>query len=320
MVWLLILTGLLALLPLVVSSNFLIGLLIVILFSAYLGQAWNILGGLCGQFSLGHASFFGIGLYVSLILQVDFKIHAWAAFGLAGVAGALVALFIGGVSFRYGLRGSYFALVTLAFSEALRVIASVLTITGGGTGKILPTKVGIEHLQFPTKVGFFYFALVLFFVGQAVAVYISRSRLGARFAAIREDEEAAAALGVNLFRHKVIAITISGALTGAGGAFYGQYYVYSDPLIAFGPLQSVEMLLVPIIGGMGTLMGPVLGATVLRVAAEFTQEIVGNAPGINLVLYGIVVIGIVKYAPDGLHGGVRFAVSYLRRRFGAAFR
>lgn len=297
-----ILVAALASVPLFVSSNHMLGLFIVVMFSAYLGQAWNILGGMCGQFSFGHAAFFGVGLYTSLVLQVDFGLIAIAALPLAGLAGVIVGLFIGFVSFRYGLRGSYFALVTLAFAEIFRMVAGVIPITGGGTGKYLPTDLGFESLQF-SKAGYFYFILFLFLLVQLLAHYITRSRLGARFAAIREDEEAASALGVNIFRYKLYAIAISGGVAGIGGGFYGQYYFYADPQIAFGAANSIEMLLVPIIGGAGTVFGPVVGAVVLRLAAEFGQMITGGAPGFNLIIYGIIVILIVRYMPDGLLGG-----------------
>jgi branched-chain amino acid transport system permease protein len=297
-----ILVAMLAIVPLFVTSNHILGLLIVVMFSAYLAQAWNILGGMCGQFSFGHAAFFGIGLYTSLILQVDFGMVALAALPFAGVAGVIVGLFIGFVSFRYGLRGSYFALVTLAFAEIFRMVAGVLSITGGGTGKYLPTNLGFENLQF-SKVGYFYFVLLMFLLVQLLVQHITRSRLGARFAAIREDEEAASALGVDVFRYKLIAIAISGGVTGIGGAFYGQYYFYADPLIAFGASNSIEMLLAPIIGGAGTVFGPLVGAVVLRVAAEVGQAVTGGAPGFNLIIYGVFVILIVRYMPDGLLGG-----------------
>lgn len=302
----------LALVPMFVQSNHMLGLFIVVLFSTYLAQSWNILGGLCGQFSFGHAAFFGVGLYASLVLQADFGWPALLALAAAALAGALVGLFVGFVSFRYGLRGSYFALVTLAFAEILRMTAGVLELTGGGTGKYLPTRLGIEHLQF-SKVGYFYFILVLFVLVHLLVHAIQTSRLGARFAAIREDEEAASALGVDVFRYKMIAIVVSGAVAGVGGCFYGQYYFYTDPQIAFGPTVSIEMLLVPIIGGAGTLFGPVVGAVVLRVASELGQSMTSGVPGFNLILYGVIVILIVRYMPDGLIGGLR----RVRALFGA---
>jgi len=294
----------LALVPLFVQSNHLLGLFIAVLFSTYLAQSWNILGGLSGQFSFGHAAFFGVGLYTSLILQVDFGWPALLALVSAALAGAVMGLFVGFISFRYGLRGSYFALVTLAFAEILRMTAGVVEFTGGGQGKYLPTQLGLEHLQF-SKTGYFYFALVLFVLVHVLFFAIQRSRLGARFAAIREDEEAASALGVDVFRYKLIAIVLSGAVAGIGGCFYGQYYFYADPLIAFGTGVSIEMLLVPIIGGAGTLFGPVVGAVVLRIAAELGQSMTGGVPGFNLILYGVIVILIVRYMPDGLIGGVK---------------
>ncbi len=296
----------LALVPMLVQSNHLLGLFITVLFSTYLAQSWYLLGGLCGQFSFGHAAFFGVGLYASFILQVDFACPPVLAMIGAAFAGGFVALFIGAVSFRYGLRGSYFALVTLAFAEILRMVAGVLELTGGGQGKYLPTRLGAEYLQF-SKSGYFYFILVMFVLVHVLFLSIQRSRLGARFAAIREDEEAAAALGVDVLRHKLIAIVLSGVIAGLGGAFYGQYYFYVDPQIAFGATVSIEMLLAPIIGGAGTLFGPLVGAVLLRTAAEAGQSVTGGMPGFNMILYGVVVILIVRFMPDGVVGGAKRA-------------
>lgn len=294
----------LAIVPMLVQSSHLLGLFITVMFSSYLAQSWNILGGLCGQFSFGHAAFFGVGLYASLVLQVDFGCPPPLALVGAALAGGLVAMFVGAVSFRYGLRGSYFALVTLAFAEILRMLAGVLEITGGGQGMYLPTRLGAEYLQF-SKAGYFYFALVMFVLVHVLFLQIQRSRLGARFAAIREDEEAASALGVDVLRHKLIAIVLSGVVAGIGGAFYGQYYFYTDPQIAFGVSVSIEMLLAPIIGGAGTLFGPLVGAVLLRMATELGQSVTGGMPGFNMILYGVIVILIVRYVPDGVIGGLR---------------
>lgn len=294
----------LALVPLFADQAYVLGLFILLLFSAYLGQAWNISGGFCGLFSLGHAAFFGVGLYIGIILQ-EHGVPGSAAFVAAGLAGAAVAAGMGHVSFRYGLKGSYFALVTLAFTEIFRVVANASVITGGGRGAHLAMNYQPANLQFSTKAGYFYFVLIMFVAIQALALWIKRSRLGAQLIAVREDEDAAQALAVGVFRVKMIAITLSGALTGLGGFFYAQYYMYTDPFIAFGAARSMEILLVPIIGGLGTVWGPFIGAFSLRVISDVTQELTGNAPGLNLALYGLIVILIVRFAPNGVMGGVR---------------
>lgn len=302
----------LAFVPLFADQAYLLGLFILLLFSAYLGQAWNISGGFCGLFSLGHASFFGVGLYIGIILQ-EHGVLGSAAFIAAGLAGAAVAAGMGYVSFRYRLKGSYFALVTLAFTEIFRVVANASAITGGGRGAHLAMNYQAANLQFSTKAGYFYFILVMFIAIQALALWLKRSRLGAQMVAVREDEDAAAALAVGVFRTKMIAITISGGLTGLGGFFYAQYYMYADPFIAFGAARSMEILLVPIIGGLGTVWGPFIGALSLRVISDVTQELTGNAPGLNLALYGLIVILVVRFAPNGVMGGIGAIRSAINR-------
>jgi branched-chain amino acid transport system permease protein len=224
---------------------------------------------------------------------------------LAAVAGALVALVIGYLSFRYGLRGSYFALITLAFAEVLRILANSMEFTGGGVGLYVPLKIGVANLQFTGKAGYYYVALAFAALSLLVGWALERSRLGAQMMAIRENEDAAKALGVDTFACKLRAIVISGALTGVGGAFYTHYYLYIDPGIAYGPGVSVEILLVPIIGGLGTVFGPLLGSAVLHSAAELARRLMGDAPGLSLIFYGVLLVVMVRFMPDGLMGLLR---------------
>lgn len=291
-----------AILPLLLRSDFWLNFAIMVLFFTVLGQAWNILGGYGGQFSFGHAAFFGTGAYVTAVLQVQFGINPWLGFVIAGFGGALVGAIIGFLSFRYGLRGSYFALVTLAFAEVLRILANAVAFTGGGVGKLIPLKQTAANFQFVDKTGFYYVIFALMLVGLLVAYWLENSRFGARLMAIRENEDAARALGVNAFAIKLQAITLSGALAGLAGAFYAQYFLYLDPRLAYGPGISVEALLVPIIGGMGTIFGPLLGATVLHVVGEIARKVMGDAVGLNLALYGMVLVAMVLFLPNGLAG------------------
>ena len=291
--------------PFLVASDFWLGFLVTTLLYAYLGMAWNVLGGYAGQFSFGHAVFFGAGAYTSSILHVAFGLNPWLGMALAALAGGLVGALIGFLSFRFGLRGSYFALITLAFAEVFRVLANSVEFTGGGVGLYLPLKVASANLQFAGKAGYYYVALALTVFSLAVAWRLERSRFGAWLMAIRENEDAARALGVDTFACKLKAIMLSGAMTGIGGTFYAQYYLYIDPGIAFGPAISVEILLVPIIGGLGTVFGPLLGSGVLQAAGELAKRFTGNAPGLNLVIYGALLVVMVRFLPDGLIGLVR---------------
>jgi branched-chain amino acid transport system permease protein len=215
---------------------------------------------------------------------------------------AAVGGFVGALTFRYGLKGSYFALVTLAFAEVFRILAVSVGFTGGGVGLMIPLKESVANLQFGSRKGAI--GLVLGFVVAALLVtaWLKHSRFGARLQAVRDNEDAARAVGVDPFAIKLGAIVLSGAFMGAGGAFYVQVFQYIDPAIAFGPSSSVEALVAAIVGGMGTLWGPVLGAAVLHVLAEATRNLFGQLPGLNMVIYGSVLVLIVMFAPRGLAG------------------
>ena len=241
--------------PTVITSKFYIDVLTLVFFTAYLGQSWNILGGYAGQFSFGGVMFFGTGAYASSILLTTFGIPPIIGIFVAIFAGALLGFIVGYMSFRSGLKGSYFALITLAFAELLRVLANSVEFTGGGVGLFLTYAPGLSNLQFNTPIGFYYFSLLLLFISIAIALWLERSRFGAQLVAIRENEDAAEALGINTLRCKIYAIMIMGAMGGAAGTFYAQKYsilIHRLPSIHL----SVEMLLVTIVGGMGTVFGP----------------------------------------------------------------
>lgn len=298
-------------LPLVVKSEFWLTWATLALFYAYLGQAWNVLGGYGGQFSFGHALFFGTGAYATAMLQIHAGLNAWTGFALAAAAAALVGAAVGWLVFRYGLRGSYFALVTLAFAEVFRVLANSFGITGGGVGLLVPLAPGAANMQFTDKAGIFWLLLGLVAGAMLLTAWFERSRFGARLVAVRENEDAARALGVDAFRTKLAAIALSGALAGTAGALYVQMFLYIDPSIAYGPAMSVEALLVPIIGGIGTVFGPVLGAFALHAIAEIGRIAFGEAPGLNMVLYGLLLVLMVMFMPNGLFGLGRVTVRRL---------
>jgi branched-chain amino acid transport system permease protein len=293
-----------AALPLMVSSGYLLNLAIMTLYATLLGSAWNILAGFGGQFSFGHAVFFGTGAYAAAVLQVQFGWNAWAALAAAVALGAAVGAFIGALSFRYGLRGSYFALVTLAFAEVFRVLANTVAFTGAGVGLMVPLSKSAADFQFATGTGYFYVVLAFALTGMAITWWLKHSRFGAWLQAVRDNEDSAAALGVDVVRVKFIAITISGALMAAGGVFYVQYFHYIDSHIAYGPGVSVEALLAPIVGGLGTLFGPLVGAAALHLLGEFTRNLTGDAPGVSLVIYGVVLVAMVTFLPRGIIGGL----------------
>ncbi|MDR6857500.1 branched-chain amino acid ABC transporter permease [Variovorax guangxiensis] len=293
---------LVACVPLFTRSGTVLNFVMMALYATLLAQAWNILGGFGGQFSFGHALFFGTGAYIQAIAQLQGGINAWAALVLAIFGAALAGLFVGALSFRYGLKGSYFALVTLAFAEVFRILALSVPFTGGGVGLMVPLRESAANLQFGSRGGYLW--LVLGFVVAALLLswWLRRSRFGAYLQAVRDNEDAARAVGVNPFRIKLAAIGLSGAFMGAAGAFYVQVFQYIDPGIAYGASTSVEALVAAIVGGMGTLWGPVLGAVVLHVLADLTRNLFGELPGINMVIYGVVLVLIVIFLPRGIAG------------------
>ncbi|MES2511599.1 MAG: branched-chain amino acid ABC transporter permease [Pseudomonadota bacterium] len=291
-----------AAIPLVSTSGVTLNFLMMVLYAALLAQAWNILGGFGGQFSFGHALFFGTGAYIQAMCQLNSGLNAWVSLLIAVLGAAGVGVFVGALSFRYGLKGSYFALVTLAFAEVFRILALSVPFTGGGVGLMIPLRESFANMQFGSRRGYVY--LVLGFVAAALLItwWLKNSRFGAYLQAVRDNEDAARAIGVNPFRIKLGAIAISGGLMGAGGAFYVQVFQYIDPGIAFGPATSVEALVAAIVGGIGTLWGPILGALVLHTLADITRNLFGELPGINLVIYGVVLVLIVMFMPRGIGG------------------
>ncbi len=291
--------------PFVIASEFWLNLVIMTLYAALLGQAWNILGGYGGQFSFGHAAYFGTGAYTVAVLQVQLGVNPWLGLVAGGLMAMVVAAIIGFSTFRYGLRGSYFALVTLAFAEVLRILSNSVDFTGAGVGILIPLDLGAANFQFASKQGFFWVIWLMALSAFVVVWWIGNSRFGAQLMAVRDNEDAARALGVSAFRVKMGAIMLSGLFSGLAGVFYAQYFLYLDPYIAYGPAISIESLLVPIIGGMGTLFGPLLGAVGLHLISELTRELIGDLPGISLVLYGIVLVVMVLFMPRGLAGLVK---------------
>ncbi|MDE3237741.1 MAG: branched-chain amino acid ABC transporter permease [Paracoccaceae bacterium] len=289
-----------ALVPLVVRSEFWLNVCILTVFSALIGQAWNILGGYAGQFSFGHALFFGVGAYAVAVLQVHLGVNPWIGLILGAAFGAGVAVAVGWLTFRYGLRGSYFALVTLAFAEVFRILANSTPWTGAGEGIMIKLSPRPSMMQFKDLGHYYWLLLAMTLACYLTVWWLDRSRLGARMLAVRDNEDAAAAIGVDAFAVKLQAMALSGLFMGLAGVFYAQRYLYLDPGIAFGPTESVEALLVAIVGGIGTLFGPLMGAVVLHALSEGAQVALGSLPGANMVIYGTVLVLMVLFMPRGL--------------------
>jgi branched-chain amino acid transport system permease protein len=301
-----------------VLSSYAITVFIFIFFYGYLGQAWNVLGGYAGQLSAGHAAFVGVGGYATTLLSMHWGLSPWIGMLVGGVLAAALGAVIGGLGFRFGLRGFYFVLLTVAFAEICRIVTLNTEAMGGALGLYITFTGNPWQLQFQDNRAYYYLALALMLLATGVVALVERSRLGAYLQAIREDEDAAESLGVDTFRYKLAAIVLSAFLTGLGGAFYANYLFSLQPNAVFGIPLSVDIIIRPVIGGAGTLLGPLLGSLILSPLAELAR-IYFSRPGwtgFHLVVYGVLLIGTVLFLPQGAYPHLRRALA--RRRAAGA--
>jgi branched-chain amino acid transport system permease protein len=287
---------------------------IFIFFYAYLGQAWNLLSGYGGQISLGHAAFVGLGAYTSTYLAQAHGLSPWLGMVIGGVLAGMLGLIIGYLGFRFGLRGFYFILLTVAFAEICRLIVLHVEVLGGALGIFITFTGDPWQFQFSDNRAYYYIALGLMLGATALVAVVERSRLGAYLVAIREDEVAAEALGVNTFRAKLVAFVLSAFLTGLGGTFYANYLFSIQPNSVFGIPLSVEIILRPIVGGGGTLMGPVLGSFILSPLSEVSRIYFakGGWTGVHLIVYGLLLVMVVLFLPHGAYPALRRALGRVR--------
>jgi len=297
-----IIVALLLLLPWINRANVTMNFMIYALILAIAAQGWNLLSGMAGQMSFGHAAFFGTGAYTISLWQIKLGLDPWMGFIAAIVMGAAVGTVIGYLTFRAGLRGSYFALVTLAFAEVLRVLANAATLTGGAAGLLLPLRTELAHFQFADRAHFYWITVLVLSVGLVLTRWITASRLGAQLVAVRENEHAARALGIDVLAVKLKAMALSSAMAAAAGALYVQYFLYIDAALVYGPKVSVEVLLASMVGGLGTVLGPLVGVLGLHLLGEAVKTITGEVPGVDLAIYGAVLITAVCFMPQGLIG------------------
>jgi branched-chain amino acid transport system permease protein len=290
-----------------VADRYLVSVLTLILYFAYVGQAWNLMMGFAGQLSLGHALYVGLGAYVAALLWFYFGIGPWlgvfAAVAVAMAAGAIV----GWLGFRFGVEGVYFALLTIAAAEFTRVAFDHLGFAGGSGGLFLPYEERRLGEWWNLRGGqflFYYLALLLAIAGVVVAARLARSRLGYHWLAVREDERAARSLGIDAFRAKMTAVLVSSGMTAVGGVFYAFYYNNLFPGQIFDIGRSIELLLAPIVGGLGTVFGPVVGAFILTPLGEgliaLTQRLGIDAPGVKAIFYGLTLVVIIYIRPSGV--------------------
>jgi len=272
--------------------------------------AWNILGGMAGQMSLGHALFVGAGAYVSTALYLKYSVSPWIGLVFAAAIGGALGALMGYTVFRRKLSGVYFALVTLALAEMALHIVSNVGFLGAANGLSIPSKPDFSNFQFSSKLGFCYAALGILALVSGVILAIDRSRLGYVFLAIRENERAAAALGIDVVQGKVIAAAISGALAALVGPVYANYVLFIDPESVLGVPLSIDALLFSFVGGLGSLFGPLLGAIVLVPLTELLRSLLGGKlAGVHLIVYGVLLILVMRLAPQGLWGLLTAAIA-----------
>jgi branched-chain amino acid transport system permease protein len=290
-----------------VADRYLVSVLILIFYFAYLGQAWNLMMGFAGQLSLWHALYVGVGAYVAALLWVYFGIGPWLGMIPAVAVAALFGAAIGWLGFRFSIEGVYFALLTIAFAEFTRIAFDHINVVGGAGGFFVPYQAERLGEWWNLRGGplmFYYVGLVLAVGSVIFTAYLSRSRLGYHWLAVREDQQAARALGIDVFRAKMQAVLISSAMTAIGGVFYAFYYNTLFPVQMFGIGRSIELVLAPIVGGIGTIFGPVVGAFVLTPLGEVLTAVVErlgvNAPGAKALFYGLTLMVIIFVRPDGV--------------------
>jgi len=291
--------------PFLTSNQFLLHLAITVLLWTLLGVSWNLLGGFAGQVSFGHATFFGVGAYATMILYLRLGLAPWYGMALGGAAAVLVSLPIGLICFR--LRGPYFSLSTLAVAEIVRLIAlNWDALTNGPVGLLItalpPVRLGGRALDWESKAPFYFIIAALAALAMLATWRLSRARLGAYLLAIREDEDAAESVGIDTVRAKVLTLALSAFFTGLAGGFYGLYFRYVDPDAVFPIALSVEMVFIAVVGGLATVIGPVIGAVFLTTLGELFRERfqVGH-----LIFYGLFMMLAIRYLPEGIWGGVR---------------
>ncbi|HTZ77789.1 MAG TPA: branched-chain amino acid ABC transporter permease [Stellaceae bacterium] len=288
-----------------VAGPYLVSVMVLVLFAAYLGQAWNIMMGYAGLLSIGHALYVGLGAYAAAALFVHYGISPW----LGVIAGMLVAALagscIGALSFRFGVTGVYFALLTIAFAEFTRILFDHIGWIGGSGGLFLPVKSlasnDLVNLR-GSPAMFYYLMLALVAAALLLSRALVRSRIGYYWQAIREDPDAAEALGIDSFRYKLAAVALSAAMTAVAGTVEAFYYNNLYPSTVFAIGSSVELMSAPIVGGLGTLFGPLVGAFALTALGETMTSLTADLhlDGIKQWCYGAVLLLIVALQPGGI--------------------
>jgi len=289
------------------ADRYLLSVLILVFYFAYLGQAWNILMGFAGQLSLGHALYLGLGAYTATALWTLYGIGPWLGVLIAIPVAAAAGLFVGWLGWRFAIEGVYFALLTIAFAEFTRIGFDHLSITGASGGLFLSVSSPGADKWWNLGGGpllYYYLSLAMAATATLLVARLRRSPLGYRWLAVREDPEAAQAAGINIFRARMIAMLISSSMTAVGGVFYGFYYRNLFPSQVFDISRSIEIIMAPIIGGLGTVFGPIVGAIILTPLGESLTTMIQsfgiNTPGAKSIFYGLTLMVIISLQPSGV--------------------
>jgi branched-chain amino acid transport system permease protein len=289
------------------ANDYLLTVLVTILYFAYTGQAWNVMMGFAGQLSLGHAIYVGLGAYTAAALYVHFGVAPWIGLPAAMAVAVACGAIIGFLAFRFGVSGVYFAILTIAFAEFARIGFDHFRWVNGSSGFFLPvanySRNDLWNLR-GNPAMFYYVMLALTVAAFVLCHLLMRSRMGYYWLAIREDEIAARSLGINTFRYKMYAVVISAGMTAIAGVFFAFYYNNLFPEQVFHISRSIEIILGPIIGGIGTLFGPIIGAFLLTGLSELMQNLMNalgfDVPGAKQVFYGICLLLVVLVLPGGV--------------------
>ena len=304
--FLLAILSLLLIMPFMLS-DYSLSVLILTLYLAYIGQAWNIMMGFAGQLSLGHSMYVGLGGYFSAALFVHYGLSPWLGMIVGAIVCGVVGAVIAFLGLRFSIRGVHFALLTIAFAESTRILFDHLDWFGASAGLFLPVEshqvIDIVNLRGKPWM-FYYVFLALCLIALVLCSRLIHTRIGYSWLALREEPEAAQALGINLFRTKIIAVSLSAAMTGVGGVIYAFYQNSLFPEQTFAMHRSIEFLMGPIVGGVGTLFGPIIGAFLLTPLGESLSDAISSMniylPGLKHLFYGATMLFIMLFFPEGL--------------------
>jgi branched-chain amino acid transport system permease protein len=287
--------------PLVITQTFPIHVMILIFMFGMLGVAWNIMGGYAGMFSFGQAAFFGIGAYTSSYLLITFQVNPWIGLIVGGLVAALVAAAVGYPCSN--LRGHYFAIASIAFSEIIRIHFNNWSMVNAAEGITIPMfPESLSNFMFhSSKLPYYYIIMIFLIFSLIVCYFVATSKMGYYFRAIKESHDVAEVLGINVVKYRLIAIMVSAFLSAMAGTFYAQYILYIDPESVMLGAISVQIVLISMLGGAGSVLGPVIGAAILVPLAETTRVMLGHkGTGIDMLIYGFLITIISVYQPKGV--------------------